>query len=249
MNAPERIAAPSKGRGGVAAHGNTIDWPALTAALLDDGFARTGPLLPGHVCDALAASFDAEAGYRSHIHMARHNFGRGEYKYFAYPLPPVVADLRAHFYRHLVPAATEWAARLGLDEQFPGTHKAYLAACAAAGQTRPTPLVLRYGSGDFNCLHQDLYGNMYFPFQMAVMLNAPGADFEGGEFMLMENRPRMQSKGTVVPLEKGEAVIFAVNARPRRGSRGYHRAVLRHGVSEVRRGRRHTLGIIFHDAR
>ncbi len=180
--------------------------------------------------------------------MARHGFGRGEYRYFAYPLPPLVAALRALLYPRLVPVADRWHERMGMPTRFPGNHADFLARCHAAGQRRPTPLLLRYGAGDYNCLHQDLYGDHVFPVQAAVLLSAPGTAFTGGEFVLTEQRPRMQSRAAVVPLARGDAVIFAVNARPVRGSRGDYRVAMRHGVSEIRRGRRHTLGLIFHDA-
>jgi hypothetical protein len=232
------------------------DWAQHQAALLAQGYTVTDPLLTGAECDALSGGFGAETGYRKHVvgyrkHvvMARHNYGRGDYKYYAYPLPEVVATLRRTVYPHLVPAANEWAARLRRDIRFPAAHADYIRQCHQAGQERPTPLVLRYGAGDFNCLHQDLYGDLHFPYQMALLLSDPVRDFSGGEFLLVENRPRAQSVGTVVPLRKGQSVIFAVNVRPRKGARGYHRATMRHGVSEVRTGSRFTLGIIFHDAR
>jgi hypothetical protein len=180
--------------------------------------------------------------------MARHGFGRGEYRYFAYPLPALVADLRAAAYPRLAPIANAWAERLGIATRFPDTLQAMLKRCHAAGQARPTPLLLRYGAGDYNCLHQDLYGEHVFPIQLAILLDEPGTDFEGGEFVLTEQRPRMQSRASVVPLRRGGGVLFAVNHRPRRGTRGYYRTIMRHGVSTVRSGRRHTLGIIFHDA-
>ena len=180
--------------------------------------------------------------------MARHNFGRGEYKYLRYPLPPPVAALRLALYPPLAPLANEWHARLRLEPRFPTSLDAYLARCHAAGQQRPTPLILRYAEGDYNCLHQDLYGDLVFPLQATILLSAPGRDFAGGEFLLVEQRPRMQSRGEVVPLDQGDAAIFAVNHRPVAGTRGDYRATMRHGVSRIRRGRRVTLGIIFHDA-
>ncbi len=180
--------------------------------------------------------------------MARHNFGRGEYQYLRYPLPPVVAALREGLYPALAPFANRWQARLRLEPRFPATLAAYLERCHAAGQTRPTPLILKYAAGDYNCLHQDLYGDLVFPLQATVLLSAPGADFTGGEFLLVETRPRMQSRGEVVPLNQGDAVIFAVSQRPVAGTRGDYRVTMRHGVSRLRSGRRFTLGIIFHDA-
>lgn len=228
---------------------DALDWRQVRHDLLEKGFAVTGPIITDAECDGLINAYGREDMYRSHIHMARHAFGLGEYKYFRYPLPDLVEELRQNAYPHLAQAADEWAARLGIEDRFPRALDEYLALCHADGQMRPTPLILKYGAGDYNCLHQDLYGDRHFPFQMALLLNEPGEDFEGGDFMLVENRPRMQSVGHVVQLRRGQAVIFAVNERPRRGSRGYHRAKLRHGVSEILSGQRHTLGIIFHDAR
>ena len=196
----------------------------------------------------MAALYDEDAPFRSRIVMARHGFGSGEYKYFANPLPPLVASLRAGLYPHLANPASQWLGRMGSDVDFPDDHDAFLARCHAAGQTRPTPLLLRYVAGDYNCLHQDLYGPTVFPIQAAFLLSAPGQDFSGGEFVLVEQRPRMQSHPEGIPLVQGEAVIFAVNERPVAGSRGDYRVKMRHGVSRIRSGRRHTLGIIFHDA-
>jgi hypothetical protein len=226
-----------------------LDWTAIAAALDDTGSATTGPLLAPALCDALAADYDAEALFRSRVVMARHGFGRGEYRYYAYPLPPVVAALRAALYPKLAAIANRWQAVLGEAARFPASHEEFLAACHAAGQTRPTPLLLRYGAGDYNCLHQDLYGALHFPLQAAFLLSRPGADLSGGEFVLTEQRPRMQSRAQVVALAQGEAVIFPVHQRPVRGTRGVYRVAMRHGVSRVGTGRRHTLGIIFHDGR
>lgn len=223
-----------------------LDWPGIAAALDARGCATTGRLLSPAECDALTTLYDGD-GFRSHIIMARHGFGRGEYKYFSNPLPAPVATLRAGLYAGLAPLAQAWSARMG-GPSYPATHEEYLAACHAAGQTRPTPLLLRYGPEDYNCLHQDLYGDMHFPLQVAFLLTDP-RDFEGGEFVLTEQRPRMQSRAEVVTLRQGEGVVFAVNERPVRGTKGDYRVKLRHGVSRVKAGQRHTLGIIFHDAR
>ena len=225
-----------------------LDWSAAAAALDAQGRAVLPGLLGADACDALAARYDEETGFRSRVVMARHGFGRGEYRYFAYPLPQPVETLRGALYPRLAPLANRWHARMGIDVRFPETHAEFLARCHAAGQVRPTPLLLNYGPGDYNCLHQDLYGEHVFPLQAAVLLSAPGADFTGGEFMLTEQRPRMQSRAAVVPLAKGDAVIFAVNTRPVKGSRGDYRVTMRHGVSEVRAGQRRVLGVIFHDA-
>ncbi|WP_197277056.1 2OG-Fe(II) oxygenase [Sphingomonas profundi] len=225
-----------------------IDWAEIAAALDGQGWALLPALLDADACAATAALYDGGVGFRSHVHMARHGYGRGEYRYFAYPLPPHVAALRTALYPPLAGIANRWHERMGLAPRFPADHAAFLARCHAAGQTRPTPLLLRYGPGDHNCLHQDLYGAHVFPLQLAVLLSRPGEDFTGGEFVLTEQRPRMQSRVEVVPLERGDTVVFAVNVRPQAGARGDRRVALRHGVSTVRSGRRHTLGIIFHDA-
>lgn len=224
------------------------DWTAIGADLDTQGWARLPSLLTPDRCERTAALYDPGIGFRSHVVMARHGFGRGEYRYFAYPLPLLVQKLRSMLYAHLAPAANRWHARMGLDTRFPDDHSAFLDRCHAAGQGRPTPLLLQYGAGDYNCLHQDLYGAHVFPLQVAVLLSAPGKDFDGGEFVLTEQRPRMQSRAEVVPLAKGDAVVFAVSDRPVAGSRGDYRVKMRHGVSRVRSGHRHTLGIIFHDA-
>lgn len=227
---------------------DAIDWTATAAALEAQGWAVLPQLIEPQACTRLAALYDAPDRFRSQVIMARHGFGRGEYRYFAYPLPDTVAALRTRLYPSLASIANCWHARMGLEWRFPAAHADYLAECHAAGQTRPTPLLLRYGPGDYNCLHQDLYGAHVFPLQLAVLLSAPGDDFTGGEFVLTEQRPRMQSRAAVVPLAQGDAVVFAVCQRPMRGSRGDYRVTMRHGVSEVRSGRRHVLGIIFHDA-
>jgi hypothetical protein len=206
-------------------------------------------LLTGPECGCIAALYGREAIFRSRIVMARHGFGRGEYRYFAYPLPSMVQSLRTALYPHLAPIANAWHERLTVDVRFPSEHSSFIDRCHLAGQTRPTPLLLQYGEDDYNCLHQDLYGAHVFPLQLAVLLSEPGRDFEGGEFVLTEQRPRMQSRAEVVPLKKGDAVAFAVNSRPVKGQRGDYRVKMRHGVSRVRRGHRHTLGVIFHDAK
>jgi hypothetical protein len=224
------------------------DWRAIEAALEERGFAILPRLIDERQCRALAALYDEEASFRSRVVMARHNFGSGEYKYLRYPLPAAVERLRRGLYLQLAPVANRWHERMGLPGRFPATLAAYLDRCHAAGQLRPTPLILKYEAGDYNCLHQDLYGELVFPLQATVLLSRPGQDFTGGEFLLVEQRPRMQSKGEVVPLGQGDAVVFAVSHRPVKGSRGDHRVTMRHGVSRVHSGRRFTLGVIFHDA-
>jgi hypothetical protein len=225
------------------------DWPVVEDALHVAGHAVLPGLLDPADCQALVTAYDDDAGrYRTRIDMARYGFGRGEYKYFAYPLPRAVDALRHDLYARLAPIANRWHEAMRLDVRFPPGHADFIARCHAAGQQRPTPLILRYGPGDYNCLHQDLYGEHVFPIQVAVLLSEPGRDFYGGEFVLTEQRPRAQSRAMVVPLRQGDAVAFAVNHRPVNGTRGTYRVTLRHGVSEVRAGRRHTLGIIFHDA-
>ncbi len=224
------------------------DWVAMEAVLDSQGWAILPGLLEPLACRGLATLYDREEGFRSRVVMARHGFGRGEYRYFAYPLPNLIQDLRAAFYPRLVPIANRWGERMGTAVRFPAEHQVFLDRCHAAGQSRPTPLLLRYGPGDYNCLHQDLYGEQVFPLQVAILLSAPGQDFQGGEFILTEQRPRMQSRPMAPPLGQGDALVFAVSQRPVRGARGDYRVVQRHGVSEVRSGQRHTLGIIFHDA-
>jgi hypothetical protein len=224
------------------------DWPLLLAALDERGYAVLPGALAAVECGDLAALYDDDAAFRSRVVMARHNFGSGEYKYLRYPLPPLVATLREALYPRLAPLANRWHERLRLAPRFPAALGAYLKRCHAAGQKRPTPLILKYQAGDYNCLHQDLYGELVFPVQATVLLSTPGPDFAGGEFLLVEQRPRMQSKGEVVPLKQGDAVIFAVNHRPVAGARGFYRVTMRHGVSRLHSGHRFTLGIIFHDA-
>jgi hypothetical protein len=225
-----------------------LNWSAIAADLDQRGVATTGPLITPDECTSVAALYDRDDLFRSRVVMARHGFGRGEYKYFAYPLPALVAALRAHVYPRLVPIANRWFERMGQSSRFPPSLEAFLELCHAAGQIQPTPLLLQYEAGDYNCLHRDLYGATVFPIQVAFLLSRPGIDFEGGEFVIVEQRPRLQSRAEVVALTQGEGVIFAVSQRPVRGSRGDFRVSLRHGVSRVKSGRRHTLGIIFHDA-
>ena len=224
-----------------------VDWAGLAGELDARGNAVVERLLSPAQCRAIAALYEDDDRFRSRIVMARHGFGRGEYKYFNYPLPPPVAELRTCLYSPLAAIANRWNAALGIDLRYPAAHPAFVARCHAAGQTKPTPLLLRYGEGDYNCLHQDLYGEHVFPLQATILLS-DGSEFAGGEFVLTEQRPRMQSRPEVVPLRQGDAVIFAVQHRPVQGSRGVYRVNMRHGVSRVRRGQRQTLGIIFHDA-
>jgi hypothetical protein len=225
------------------------DWTELTRHLDAYGWVVLPEVLDAQQCHALAELYEFEGPFRSHIVMARHGFGQGEYRYFDYPLPDLVSQLRSELYTHVAPVANNWNAAMAQAVRYPPTLAEYLEQCHAAGQTRPTPLLLRYTAGDYNCLHQDVYGEHLFPLQATFLLAEPGADFTGGEFVLVEQRPRMQSRAMVVPLAQGDAVIFAVNQRPVQGSRGTYRVTLRHGVSEVRSGNRQTLGVIFHDAR
>jgi uncharacterized protein len=225
-----------------------LDWSAIHAALDARGHAVTGPILTAEECHRLAALYPDDSTFRSHVHMARHGFGSGEYKYFAAPLPETVAALRAALYPPLAETANRWQAQLG-GEPYPATLAAYLKWCHDAGQKRPTPLLLKYEPGDYNCLHQDLYGALAFPLQATILLSDPAKDFTGGEFLLTEQRPRMQSRGEVVTLAQGEAVIFAVNQRPVAGKRGTYRVTMRHGVSRLKSGLRFSMGLIFHDAK
>jgi uncharacterized protein len=224
------------------------NWQALAGELDSYGCAMLPKLLSAGECRAIAALYPDESHFRSHVHMARHGFGRGEYRYFRYPLPDLLGDLRTALFPRLADVANDWNSRMGLNERYPAKHAAFIERCHAAGQTRPTPLLLQYVPGDFNCLHQDLYGDLAFPIQVAILLSEPGKDFTGGEFVLTEQRPRMQSRAEVVPLRQGDAVTFAVHNRPVQGAKGTYRVNLRHGVSRVRSGMRHTVGIIFHDA-
>lgn len=221
------------------------DW---TATLNRHGSAVLPQLLDAGECEAVTALYTDASRFRSRVVMQRHGFGQGEYQYFSYPLPDLVANLRATLYPRLVGVANAWNEAMGIEVRYPADHGDFLARCHEAGQQRPTPLLLQYGPGDYNCLHQDLYGEHVFPIQVAVLLSRPGEDFTGGEFVLTEQRPRMQSRPEVVPLRRGDAVVFAVHHRPVQGSRGFYRVNMRHGVSTVRSGHRHTLGIIFHDA-
>ena len=225
-----------------------VDWQRISQELDANGSAVIERLMAPTECASLAALYADEARFRSRVVMARHGFGRGEYKYFAYPLPEPIAALRAALYPPLAAIANRWNESMGIAARFPGEHAQFIKRCHAGGQRRPTPLLLQYGAGDYNCLHQDLYGEHVFPLQLTVLLSEPGRDFTGGEFVMTEQRPRMQSRAQVVTLRKGDAVVFAVHQRPSKGSRGFYRVNHRHGVSTVRSGRRHTAGIIFHDA-
>ena len=227
---------------------NGLDWQRIARDLDERGNAVLPGLISPAECDALAALYPQDEPFRSRVVMERHGFGKGEYKYFKYPLPEIISDLRTALYPHLQPVANRWNQLMGIDVQYPETHADFLQRCHRAGQRRPTPLLLQYEPGDFNCLHQDLYGEHVFPIQVTILLSEPRRDFSGGEFVLTEQRPRMQSRAEVVALEKGDAVAFAVHYRPVQGKRGSYRVNFRHGVSRVRSGRRHTLGIIFHDA-
>lgn len=249
MNTPISTFAPAPLEVPVAARVGTYDWQAVAAELDGFGCAVLPQLLTPEECSAISGLYSQERHFRSHIVMARHGFGKGEYRYFNYPLPEILGGLRTALYPHLSGIANGWNERMGVEERYPDEHASFLEQCHEAGQTRPTPLLLQYVPGDFNCLHQDLYGELAFPIQVAILLSEPGRDFTGGEFVLTEQRPRMQSRAEVVPLRQGDAVAFAVHNRPVRGTKGNYRVNLRHGVSRVRSGKRHTVGIIFHDAR
>jgi uncharacterized protein len=228
---------------------NALDWPRISQDLDTQGSAILERLIPSDECRAVVAMYPQDDLFRSRVVMARHGFGRGEYKYFAYPLPQIVAELRTELYPRLAPIANKWNTRMGIEIQYPESHAEFIKRCHNAGQNKSTPLLLQYASGDYNCLHQDLYGEHVFPIQVAVLLSEPVKDFIGGEFVLTEQRPRMQSRPEVVPLRQGDAVAFAVHHRPVQGARGFYRVNLRHGVSRIRSGHRHTVGIIFHDAK
>ena len=225
-----------------------IDWRGLSQDLDWEGHAIVERLLSIEECQSIAALFQSDDVFRSHVVMARHGFGRGEYKYFSYPLPPLIANLRSAFYPRLVPIANRWNEAMGIEVRYPQDFVDFIGRCHQAAQVKPTPLLLRYGADDYNCLHQDLYGEHVFPLQLAILLSEPGEDFTGGEFVMTAQRPRMQSRPMVVPLRRGDGIVFAVHHRPVRGARGMYRVNLRHGVSRIRSGLRHTVGIIFHDA-
>ncbi|WP_084597457.1 2OG-Fe(II) oxygenase [Acetobacter cibinongensis] len=227
---------------------NAYDWPKVFDQIDQEGWAVLPGLIQQDDCTTLAELYGPTDAFRSHVHMARHGFGRGEYRYFSYPLPQLVEAARSALYSRLVPLANRWHERMGQAGIFPEKHNIFLERCHTARQKNPTPLLLKYQEGDYNCLHQDLYGDHVFPLQIAILLSEPEADFTGGEFVLTHQRPRMQSRAVVVPLQKGDGVVFAVNSRPQRGTRGDYRVTMRHGVSTVRSGTRHTLGLIFHDA-
>jgi len=245
MTATARKSAPKLSID-IASHVDILDWPQITAELDSQGCAVLKNLLTPDQCRAVTALYP---DFRSRIVMGRHGFGRGEYKYFSYPLPDLIAQMRPALYAHLQGVANRWNEAMGIDIRYPAAHAAFLKRCHEAGQSRPTPLLLQYEAGDYNCLHQDLYGEHVFPIQVAILLSEPGRDFTGGEFVLTEQRPRMQSRAEVVPLAQGDAVAFAVHHRPVQGTRGTYRVNLRHGVSRIRSGQRHTLGVIFHDAK
>ena len=242
--APAPAAAPLD----LEARLRALDWTAAALELDERGHAVFPRLLAAEECSELIALYAEAARFRSTVLMERHGYGRGEYKYLSYPLPPLVSGLRTGLYRELAPLANRWNSSLAIETRYPAEHDEFVARCHAAGQTRPTPLLLRYTEGDFNCLHRDLYGEHVFPLQVAILLSRPGQDFQGGEFVLTEQRPRRQSRVEVVPLARGDAVVFPVQQRPVAGQRGMSRAQLRHGVSRVRAGQRYTLGVIFHDA-
>ena len=249
MNAPARITPTQPIVRSAEERVGRYDWNTLADELSSYGCAVIGKLLTPDECRQIAGLYPHEEHFRSQIHMARHDFGKGEYRYFKYPLPDLLGGLRTALYPRLANVANEWNERMGVDQRYPRGHADFLKLCRDAGQTRPTPLLLQYVPGDFNCLHQDLYGDLAFPLQVAILLSDPGGDFTGGEFVLTEQRPRMQSRVEVVPLGQGDAVAFAVHNRPVRGTKGNYRVNLRHGVSRVRSGRRHSVGIIFHDAK
>ena len=248
MKVQSSAGAALQGAGSPADRANAFDWNRITDDLASQGSAVLEKLLTPDECRGIAAFYPEDDRFRSKVVMARHGFGRGEYKYFAYPLPGLIEGLRTALYPRLAPIANRWNEAMGIGVRYPAEHADFLARCHEAGQVKPTPLLLQYGAEDFNCLHQDLYGEHVFPLQLAILLSEPGQDFTGGEFVMTEQRPRMQSRAEVVPLRRGDGVVFAVSHRPVQGTRGVYRVNLRHGVSRIRSGRRHTLGIIFHDA-
>jgi hypothetical protein len=248
MNAAAKTAIPKASSKRVAARLKTLDWEHVSHDLDAQGSAMIPRLLSPNECHAVASLYPKDDIFRSRVVMERHGFGRGEYKYFGYPQPDLIAGLRTAVYPHLVPTANRWNNAMGIDVRYPEKHAHFIERCHQAGQVRPTPLLLQYGADDYNCLHQDLYGAHVFPLQLAILLSEPDKDFTGGEFVLTEQRPRMQSRPIVVPLRQGDGVVFAVHHRPVQGAHGVYRVNLRHGVSRIRSGRRHTVGIIFHDA-
>jgi hypothetical protein len=248
MNARDSNAVVVAAASHIAARVKSVDWQRVSQNLDAQGSAMIAGLLTAAECDSVSALYSIDGLFRSRVVMGRHGFGRGEYKYFGYPLPGFVAGLRKAIYPRLAPIANRWNEAMGIDTRFPAKHAEFIERCHAAGQFRPTPLLLQYGPDDYNCLHQDLYGEHVFPLQVAILLSEPMRDFTGGEFVITEQRPRMQSRPEVVPLRQGDAVVFAVHHRPVQGARGVYRVNLRHGVSRMRSGHRHTLGIIFHDA-
>jgi hypothetical protein len=248
LNALAKVQREPAAEADAAGRAAALDWPRIFKDLDAQGRAMIERLLSPDECRSVAELYPEDERFRSRVVMARHGFGRGEYKYFAYPLPDLIAGLRTALYPHLAEVANRWNEAMRIDVRYPSDHAEFLDRCHRAGQLRPTPLLLRYGPGDYNCLHQDLYGEHAFPLQVAILLSEPGRDFTGGEFVLTEQRPRLQSRPEVVPLRQGDAVVFAVHHRPVRGTRGTYRVNLRHGVSRLRSGRRHTVGVIFHDA-
>jgi len=249
MKANMKSQIPPASPSDIAARVDALDWTQATADLDAQGCAVLKGLLSPDECHAITSLYPDDANFRSKVVMGRHGFGRGEYKYFSYPLPDLIAELRPALYARLYGLANRWNETMGIDIRYPSAHEEFLKRCHDAGQARPTPLLLQYGAGDYNCLHQDLYGEHVFPLQVAILLSEPGRDFTGGEFVLTEQRPRMQSRPEVVPLAQGDAVAFAVHHRPVQGTRGFYRVNLRHGVSQIRSGHRHTVGVIFHDAK
>ena len=249
MNAPSKTVPATPAVCSAETRVSQYDWETLSGDLNGYGCAVLEKLLSLDQCRQIAGLYPEEEHFRSHVHMGRHGFGKGEYRYFKYPLPDLLSGLRRALYPHLAGIANDWNARMGIERRYPQQHAEFRKQCHDAGQTRPTPLLLQYVPGDFNCLHQDLYGDLAFPLQVAILLSEPGRDFAGGEFVLTEQRPRMQSRAEVVPLRQGDAVAFAVHNRPVQGTKGTYRVNLRHGVSRLRTGTRHTVGIIFHDAK